>query len=423
MSKQNLPYLLLGLVLAGFGLAGCELQRPRDENDIAQSVPEIVTPAPAEGDFAPPQAVQPGNAIVRLQPAVQPVEVGDTATVEIRIANVVNLAGADVELRFDPAILQAQDANPAQEGIQIQPGDFLQPDFVVTNTADNQAGLIRYILTQVGNIPPANGEGRLATVTFVTINPGVSDLTFTIAKLASQTADPIPVTTETGQVVVEPESAAGPVIEPTVEPTAEEVQPTVEPTEEGALESEHAADVPEVTPTPTPATEPAAPLTTEPPTLLAKIPPGATFGFCYRVRPGEENIHFLAKKFDATPYAINLVNDLYPPNYIFTHQILFMPEEMGRGPNVYRIRAGDTLTSIAAECHLTAKMLIRRNELDPEIDPDAPLPEGEALKIPIPYFPPPSRFEYPIGPIPVVPLPPPCCARPPYRPGPPVHRR
>jgi len=404
MLRHKLPHLLLGSVLLLAGLAGCDLRR--EVADITQAVPDVVATIEQEG-FEPP-AAQVENAILRVQPSTQQLNVGAVATIEIQIANVADLAGADVELRFNPAVLQVQDANPATEGVQIQPGTFLQPDFVVTNEADNTTGVIRYILTQVAGTPPAAGAGTLATVNFQAVTPGISDLPFTISTLSSSVPAAIPVTAQGGQIIVT--QPGQPTIEPTAGPTAEPttgvtVVPTQAPTATATL-------VPPPLPTATPTAIPPTPAPT--PTLppLAKIPPGATLGFCYRVEPGEENIHFLAQKFGVTPYAINLVNDLHPPSYIFTHQILFMPQQLGRGPNVYIIRQGDTMTSIAAECHLTPEIIMDRNHLDPAIDPNQPLPEGQGLRIPIPYFPPPSRFPYPRGPIPVVPLPPSCW--PPY---------
>lgn len=406
MLRHKLPYLLLGSVILLAGLTGCDLRR--EVADITQAVPDVVATAEQEGFEAP--AAQVENAILRIQPSTQQLNVGAVATVEIQIANVADLAGADVELRFNPAVLQVQDANPATEGVQIQPGTFLRPDFVVTNEANNTTGVIRYILTQVAGTPPAAGAGTLATVNFQAVTPGISDLTFTISTLSSSVPVAIPVTAQGGQIIVtqpgQPtiEPTLGPTIEPTVASTAE---PLPAPTEIHTLVT---PPLPTITPTSTSTPLPPAPTPTLPP--LAKIPPGATLGFCYRVEPGEENIHFLAKKFSVTPYAINLVNDLHPPSYIFTHQILFMPQQLGHGPNVYIIRQGDTLASIAAECHLTPEIIIDRNRLDPAIDPNQPLPEGQGLRIPIPYFPPPSRFPYPRGPVPVVPLPPSCW--PPY---------
>jgi hypothetical protein len=390
----------LGGALLLLGLVGCDLQRP-GEGDITQAVPDVAATAGQEG-FAPPEAAQPGNSIIRVQPAIQQLNVGAVATTEIQITNVTDLAEASIELHFNQAVLQVQDADPNIEGVQIQPGNFLQPNFAVINEADNSTGVIRYTHNQAAETPPVSGEGVLASVNFQAINPGSSDLTFALAELASSAPAAIPVTSQGGQIIVtqpgqpavEPTLPPGPAIEPTLVPTAPAtLPPTPLPT-----------DTPTAQPTLPP--PPPVPTATLPP--FAEIPPGATFGFCYRVRPGEESIYFLAQKFGTTPYAINLVNDLHPPSYIFTHQILFMPSQLGHGPNVYIIQAGDTLTSIAAECHLTPEMIIRRNKLDPEIDPDAPLPEGQGLKIPIPYFPPPSRFPYPCGPIPVVKLPYPC---------------
>jgi hypothetical protein len=413
MHKQNLPYLFLGTVLLLFGLVGCDLQR-LEGGDITQVIPDV-GPTRSQEVFTPPEAAQAGQAIVRVQPATQELAMQAVTTVEIQISDVTDLAGADVELRFNPAVLQVQDADPAADGVQVQPGSFLQPDFVVTNEADNTAGVVRYILTQRAGTPPAAGQGVLASINFQAVTPGASDLTFTITKLANSASLAIPVTPQGGQIIVpQPD-------QPTVEPTpGETVAPTAGPTLEPTLvPTTTTTPAPTPLPTDSPTAQPTLPPPTPAPTAtlppLAEIPPGATFGFCYRVRPGEENIHFLAQKFATTPYAINLVNDLHPPSYIFTHQILFMPEQLGRGPNAYIIQAGDTLTSIAAECHLTPKILLHSNHLDPEIDPDAPLPAGEGLIIPIPYFPPPSRFPYP-------PLTPPCCyGWLPYQPGPPVY--
>jgi hypothetical protein len=422
MRGRDLPGLLLGIVFVALGLVGCDIQRPGG-GDIAQTVPEVIASPTGQEGFTPPEAAQTTEAIIRVQPASQQLNVGAAATIQIWISNVTNLTGVDVELRFNPAVLQVQDADPAAEGIQIQHGDFVKPDFVATNNADNVAGVIRYIISQVGTTPPANGEGLLASIPFQAANAGVSDLTFTINKLANNTGVAIPVLPESGQVTVvgagQPtvEPTAGPTIEPTLAPT---IEPTLVITLTPIVPTPVLTETPPAPPTPIPTLAPTLP---PPPTAtpipLAEIPPGATFGFCYRVQPGEENIHFLAQKFATTPYAINLVNDLYPLNYIFTHQILFMPTELGHGPNVYIIEQGDSLTTIAAECHLTPAMLIRRNRLDPETNPNAPLPAGQGLIIPIPYFPPPSRFGYPIGPIPIVPIPPPCCRPwPPHHPGP-----
>ena len=164
--------------------------------------------------------------------------------------------------------------------------------------------------------------------------------------------------------------------------------------------------------TPTPTNTPTPTLTPTPSPTPRPAPPGATLGFCYRVQRGE-TIFSLAEKFDTSPYAINLVNDLFPPNLVYTYQILFIPTVLGRGPNFYIVQEGDTLTSIAEQCRLSASTIAGVNHLDLNVT----LREGDAIDIPIPPFPPPAQFSYPKGPLPLVPYPPSCCnAYPPYRP-------
>ena len=65
------------------------------------------------------------------------------------IDDVVGLNGVDLRISFfNTAIAQVVDQLPAT-GVQIQPlNTFLQPDFVVRNTANNTAGTIRYAATQ-----------------------------------------------------------------------------------------------------------------------------------------------------------------------------------------------------------------------------------------------------------------------------------
>lgn len=171
---------------------------------------------------------------------------------------------------------------------------------------------------------------------------------------------------------------------------------------------------PAVPPTATPA---------PPPNILqpAYIPPDATFGFCYRAQPGE-TIEVLAQKYGTSVWAINRANDLHEPFFVKAQQTIFVPILPGNGPNVYPVELGDTLAVIAERCKIPERMLARVNNLqvgDPIYLPAGsvvPLADGTThilaqdtavvryLIIPIPPFPPPSRYQYPSGPIPIVPF-------------------
>lgn len=103
---------------------------------------------------------------VRPDPAAITATQGQTVTVNFVVEGIANLYGADVRGQFDPALLEVVDANPAAADVQIQPGAFLKPDFVVRQVADNAAGTIWYASTQVSPTLPVSGTGALFTVVF-----------------------------------------------------------------------------------------------------------------------------------------------------------------------------------------------------------------------------------------------------------------
>lgn len=382
-------------ILAWFGfvgvlvllLTGCTVNRPAEAaNDI--------------DEFVPPTAVaaQTNEAVIRLQPATQQLNVGDTTAVQILVENVVGLVAVDIQLQFNPAILQAQDADPNQDGVQIQPGDFLAAEFVVANEVNNSTGLVHYAVVQLGSTPPANGSGLLATITWQAVAQGNSQLAFTLTQLANGDGQDLPVVPQGGQIIVGQPTGEPPTV--TFTPTLTPLPGTTNtPTPTPTLTLTPGVD----TPTPTPTVEPtvtptASPTVTPmppPPTQtpippVTTIPPGVTVGFCYRVQEGE-TLYSVGQKFGVHPHHIDVVNNLYPPGHIFTHQALFVPTDMGYGPNYYIMQTGDSLASIADACHLPVSFLASVNGLN---ENDV-LQAGHVLRIPIPPFPPPSRYPHP----------------------------
>lgn len=111
---------------------------------------------------------------------------GNTVAVDIFIADVVDLYGADVRLGFDTSLAQVVDAEPASpHTTEIEVLDsFLSPDFVVRKIADNMAGTIWYAVTQVNPSLPVSGSGSLARITFQSVQAGSFDLPVTFFQLA-----------------------------------------------------------------------------------------------------------------------------------------------------------------------------------------------------------------------------------------------
>ena len=190
----------LGLVLLLGTLAGCEVKLPTPRP--AEPPPPTLTPTATPLPPPPPVATPPGGTVVRVVPASQQIEGGGTTTADIFIDNVTGLWGAEVQLRFDPTLVQVQDADSGTEGVQIEIGSFPSPDFVAENKVDNAAGIVNYAVTQLAPKEPISGSGLLASITFQGVSQGDSDLTLSVVKLSTNQGQPILATSQGSQIVV-----------------------------------------------------------------------------------------------------------------------------------------------------------------------------------------------------------------------------
>ena len=146
------------------------------------------------------------TATVNLQPSAAAVQGCGTATVDIWVNDVVGLYGADVRVRFDPALLQVVDANVAAPFTQIQPlSGFLQTNLVIKKVACNaldptnpdcdepaEVGTIWYANTQKNPSLPVDGSGPIARITFRGLAAGASNLAITYRKLSDINGVEIP---------------------------------------------------------------------------------------------------------------------------------------------------------------------------------------------------------------------------------------
>jgi len=145
-------------------------------------------------------AAQEGT-LISLSPETLSLSPGDTGTLKIRVENIAQLAGAELHLTFNAALLEIVDADPEIEGVQIAHGDFLSPDFVVQNIADPAAGTIDYTITCMPLDKAASGSGVLARITFNTLAEGETEVKIRSTLLADVQGQSIPVETGPGVLV------------------------------------------------------------------------------------------------------------------------------------------------------------------------------------------------------------------------------
>lgn len=96
-----------------------------------------------------------GQTTLSIQPASSSRNIGDLFALEIKINTAEKILGADIDLTYDPTILEAQ---------KISPGNFFPNlPLILTNNIDAQKGLINLSLF---SYPTQEGNATLATILF-----------------------------------------------------------------------------------------------------------------------------------------------------------------------------------------------------------------------------------------------------------------
>jgi hypothetical protein len=147
---------------------------------------------------------------VRVQPSTVQVGVGQTVDLAIEVVSVQAMYAFDVDLRFDPAVVEVVDAVPNQSGVQASLGAFLDPGFAILNQADNSQGSLRFAMTQINPSEAKSGSGNLIVVKFKgkQVN-GTTAITFNDVQLAQRDGTKIPNSPAAGQIQVV-QSVSGP---------------------------------------------------------------------------------------------------------------------------------------------------------------------------------------------------------------------
>jgi hypothetical protein len=99
------------------------------------------------------------------------------------------------------------DPRPGSPGVQIIPGDFLDPvhQFVAVNTADNVEGTIDLSVGQTYPAEARDGSGVLGSIIFEGVGAGTSEVRFEDVRLLDDTLPDlleIPAETENGMITV-----------------------------------------------------------------------------------------------------------------------------------------------------------------------------------------------------------------------------
>src|SRR3989339_665808 len=131
-------------------------------------------------------AIQPvssqSQATVKVEASSSNPHVGKAFTVTISVANVQNLYGIEVILRWDSSILEATKID-TRLGVETYADGVLHestdtpPLFIAENTLTTAKNEYRLVATSTSPAPPFSGSGNIVTITFNPLTTGSSQLT------------------------------------------------------------------------------------------------------------------------------------------------------------------------------------------------------------------------------------------------------
>ncbi|MBC7235367.1 MAG: DNRLRE domain-containing protein [Chloroflexi bacterium] len=128
------------------------------------------------------------DASITFVPSSESLGVGEDLWLTIRINNVEDLYGADLRIRFNPAVIQVI---PFSASAAFEPGTMPRPEFTLKNEVNNSTGLAQYIVSQLAS-EPQTGSGTMARLHIIGVGEGATTLEFVNHQLANGEGMAIP---------------------------------------------------------------------------------------------------------------------------------------------------------------------------------------------------------------------------------------
>ena len=128
--------------------------------------------------------------------------IGQKDTMTVLLSNFSNVAGIEIELSFDPAVISVVDLNEGQAGVQIAVGNCPPPNGFDMDV-DNEDGTIFYLAYLISPTPTCS-NGYVTIITFECVNAGTSEVRFENAVVSDPDGDDIAHDLQNGSVVCQP---------------------------------------------------------------------------------------------------------------------------------------------------------------------------------------------------------------------------
>ncbi|MFZ5809006.1 MAG: cohesin domain-containing protein [Chloroflexota bacterium] len=149
---------------------------------------------------------QPGMAqeaaVLKVEPEIVGIKPGDLIEISVQGEALQELYGAELHLRFEAAILEIQDADANQDGVQCTPGEMWREGFTALNRVEQQNGRIDFAVTLLNPAPAFSGAGVILKCQARGKRLGSSEIAIESAILATREGTQIAFNAQNGRVEV-----------------------------------------------------------------------------------------------------------------------------------------------------------------------------------------------------------------------------
>ncbi len=171
------------------------------------TTPDTPTPTPTPTPThtptpTPTPTLEPDQTVVKVDPESLVVSLcSEQESMAIQVENVTSLAAVQLEVTYDPDVIEVIDANDSQTGVQVKVDEAFADGFIALNNVDTANGRISFAATLLGS-DKIDGDTGLITIDWRPQKAGVSAVTLEDVILANTNGQSIEFTSRHGTVEV-----------------------------------------------------------------------------------------------------------------------------------------------------------------------------------------------------------------------------
>ncbi len=173
-----------------------------DNEDAEPDIDNTPPPAgPAAGGVVtPPPVPPPLNRKMKMDLQKASIQVGDKATIYVKIDNAADLAGFEFTLFYDKSILIVENVGDVQLGPLVKSSG--RTFYPLGPQLSQQEGKILFGAYSIGTTPGLNGGGVIAKITCKALARGSAAMQLTNVKISDSNGHHVPVLVENNRIMV-----------------------------------------------------------------------------------------------------------------------------------------------------------------------------------------------------------------------------